>query len=237
MKRCCLSCLLLRDSSKPEQLPGREDQIPWRSAQELPLDSQGLQIRPGPPDVPQGAAVTSVLKGKGTRGQPALFGPQELSDQTYRKALGTASWSSSLPGSSHWLHWTHRVSPLEVTSSATAVADLFNPNGFLSVFLSCCHSGLLAEGCARQQLSNMGEGENRKELGKNSWIALVSVNSCVGRMKPCFKRDLLGKLVWGSDFEDICLYEVFSCPHRVIESQGWAGRCLDFSAKFMRETK
>lgn len=74
-------------SQSSHQLLGGKGQIPSRSGQELPVDSQGLQISPGASDVPQCAAVTCVLKGKGTCGQPALFGPWELSDQTYHKAL------------------------------------------------------------------------------------------------------------------------------------------------------
>lgn len=69
------------------QLPGRKGQIPPRSAEELPVDSQGLHIRPGASDVPQSTAVMCVLKSKGACGQPALFGAPELSDQTCHKAL------------------------------------------------------------------------------------------------------------------------------------------------------
>lgn len=98
--------------------------------------------------------------------------------------------------------------------------------------------------CSCPEIEENGEGENRKELGKNSRIALVSVNSCVDRMKPRFKRDLISKLCvevrfWGYLLEGRFkkYFPVHSVnKHHVIESQSWAGRCFYFPAKFMQKS-
>lgn len=165
MKSCCLSFLLLRESSKPEQSPAGDRS--WEGRAKF-LQGQCKSYLWTPRDFTSDLGhlmfqslllwcVSWRVKGP-VASQPYLV-PRNCLTRPVIRHSGTASWSSCLPGFFHWLHWTCRVSPLKVTSSETAVtvADLFSANGFLSFFLSCCHSGLLGEGCAMQLSWNRGE--------------------------------------------------------------------------------
>ena len=166
MKSRCLSFLLLRESLKPEQSPARGSSWEGRARflrgqhksylltpREFRSDLRHLMFH----SVLLWCVLSWRVKGP-VASQPCSV-PRNCLTRPVVRHSSTASWSSCLPGFFHWLHWTCRVSPLEVTSSeaAVAVADLFNPSRFLSFFLSCSHSGLLREGCAMQQSWNRGE--------------------------------------------------------------------------------